>query len=49
MQDPTSEVYQKAIEMTAKAPQLHVELQKQLQSQSVRLPPITYLDPTFGT
>jgi uncharacterized membrane protein YgcG len=28
--DPTSEVYKKALEMTAKAPALHAELQKQL-------------------
>ena len=29
-EDPTSDVYRKALEMTAKAPALHAELQKQL-------------------
>ena len=33
-EDPTSEVYKKALEMTAKAPALHMELQRQLSQQS---------------
>lgn len=33
-EDPTSEVYKKALEMTAKAPALHMELQRQLAQQS---------------
>ena len=30
MQDPGSEVYRKALQMTKKAPELHAELQRQL-------------------
>ena len=32
--DPNNAVYKKALELTAKAPSLHAELQKQLQAQS---------------
>eukprot|EP00246_Nothoceros_aenigmaticus_P009223 TRINITY_DN245_c0_g1_i3.p1 TRINITY_DN245_c0_g1~~TRINITY_DN245_c0_g1_i3.p1 ORF type:complete len:180 (+),score=28.78 TRINITY_DN245_c0_g1_i3:77-616(+) len=34
-EDPDSDLYQKALEMTLKAPALHQELQKQLASQQV--------------
>ena len=30
LQDPASEVYRKALDMTKKAPELHAELQRQL-------------------
>ena len=30
LQDPGSDVYRKALEMTKKAPELHAELQRQL-------------------
>jgi tetratricopeptide (TPR) repeat protein len=36
-EDPHNELYQKALEMTEKAPSLHQELQKQLASQQVML------------
>jgi len=32
-EDPKNDVYKKALEMSSKAPQLHAELQKQLQTQ----------------
>lgn len=32
-QDPSNEVYRKALEMTKKAPELHAELQRQLAAQ----------------
>ncbi len=32
-QDPSNSVYQKALEMTQKAPELHAELQRQLAAQ----------------
>uniref|UniRef100_A0A7S2YU29 Mitochondrial import receptor subunit TOM20 n=1 Tax=Chloropicon laureae TaxID=464258 RepID=A0A7S2YU29_9CHLO len=32
-EDPANEVYKKALEMNAKAPQLHAQIQKQLQAQ----------------
>ena len=38
-QDPTSDVYRKALEMTSKAPGLHAELQKQLREAQVRCAP----------
>ncbi len=38
LQDPTSDVYRKALEMTSKAPGLHAELQKQLQEAQVTAP-----------
>lgn len=34
-EDPESEVYRKALEMTVKAPELHEELQKQLHASQV--------------
>ena len=34
-EDPESEVYRKALEMTSKAPELHEELQKQLHASQV--------------
>eukprot|EP00193_Tetraselmis_chui_P018729 CAMPEP_0177774962 /NCGR_PEP_ID=MMETSP0491_2-20121128/13821_1 /TAXON_ID=63592 /ORGANISM="Tetraselmis chuii, Strain PLY429" /LENGTH=156 /DNA_ID=CAMNT_0019293445 /DNA_START=120 /DNA_END=586 /DNA_ORIENTATION=- len=34
-EEPNNEVYKKALEMTSKAPQLHSELQKQLQTQQL--------------
>lgn len=33
VQDPSNAVYQKALEMTQKAPELHAELQRQLAAQ----------------
>lgn len=57
-QDPTSDVYKKALEMTSKAPGLHAELQKQLREAQVcgkccmfaivfpALPPVSYRAPT---
>jgi tetratricopeptide (TPR) repeat protein len=36
-EDPNNELYQKALEMTEKAPSLHQELQKELASQQVIL------------
>ena len=32
-EDPNNEVYKKALEMNSKAPQLHAQIQKQLQQQ----------------
>eukprot|EP00873_Tetraselmis_striata_P045540 jgi/Tetstr1/465804/TSEL_010425.t2 len=34
-EEPTNDVYKKALDMTSKAPQLHAELQKQLQTQQI--------------
>ena len=33
LQDPSNDVYRKAVEMTKKAPELHKELQRQLAAQ----------------
>ncbi len=35
-QEPTNDVYKKALDMTAQAPQLHAELQKQIAGSQVR-------------
>lgn len=40
LQDPSNDVYRKAVEMTKKAPELHKELQRQLAAQGeVRINP----------
>ena len=36
LQEPTNDVYKKALEMTHQAPALHAELQKQIQASQVR-------------
>jgi hypothetical protein len=36
VQEPNNDVYKKALEMTHQAPQLHAELQKQIQASQVR-------------
>lgn len=35
LQEPTNDVYKKALEMTHQAPQLHAELQKQIHASQV--------------
>lgn len=35
LQEPTNDVYKKALEMTHQAPQLHAELQKQIHANQV--------------
>ena len=35
LQEPTNDVYKKALEMTNQAPQLHAELQKQIHQSQV--------------
>jgi Plant specific mitochondrial import receptor subunit TOM20 len=43
-QDPSNDVYRKAVEMTKKAPELHKELQRQLAAQGeVRIAPLDSL------
>ncbi len=44
-QEPTNDVYKKALDMTAQAPQLHAELQKQIAGSQVCTAMSTFTTP----